>query len=184
MDYGPNEDAVRYFCSAIFPIIKTSLPDLQFWAVGANPSATLRSLSTNGDVVVTGTVEDVRPYLRQATVFVCPLRYGTGIKNKLLSAMAAGVPVVCTTIAMQGIDVCPEEHLLVADTPLAFAGQVHRLLADPEFAATLARNAHARVLERYAWASHGRTLEEVVRKLPGPSPVQHETALRDASPLR
>lgn len=165
MDYGPNEDAVRYFCSAIFPTIRTSFPEAQFWAVGANPPATLLGLAAGSDIAITGTVKDIRPYLREAAVFVCPLRYGTGIKNKLLSAMAVGTPIVCTSVATRGIDVRPEEHLLVADTPPEFSRQVCRVLADPGLARRLAQAAHERVLERYSWASHGRRLEDVVRTL-------------------
>jgi glycosyltransferase involved in cell wall biosynthesis len=177
MAYGPNEDAVRYFSSAVLPKIKASFPDTEFWAVGANPPAALRSLSANGDVVVTGTVEDVRPYLRAASVFVCPLRYGTGIKNKLLSAMAVGVPIVCTSVAVSGIDVRPEQDVLVADTPVEFANQVGRLLTEPEFASRLARNAYARVIERYSWATHARQLDEAIQRLTGESGGYHPSLL-------
>lgn len=167
MNYGPNEDAVRYFCSAVLPVIRTSFPDTEFWAVGANPSALLLTHSGNSGITITGTVEDIRPYLRQGSVFVCPLRYGTGIKNKLLSAMAVGLPIVCTSVAICGIDVRPEEHVLIADAPLDFARQVCRLLNDADFAARLARNAYEQVLERYSWATHGQRLEGAIRSVAG-----------------
>jgi sugar transferase (PEP-CTERM/EpsH1 system associated) len=97
MDYFPNADAVSWFCQRIFPEIKKSLPGAQFHIVGRNPTRAVRRLARIPDVMVTGSVPDIRPYLAQAAVAVAPLRIARGVQNKILEAMAMGLPVVCSS---------------------------------------------------------------------------------------
>ncbi len=104
MDYFPNEDGVLYFCKSIWPLIKKGLPHAKFFIVGNNPSGRIRTISKrDSDVIVTGYVNDIRDYLSMANIFVAPLRIARGVQNKVLEAMAAGLPVVATPQAVQGI---------------------------------------------------------------------------------
>src|SRR5919106_3025668 len=113
------------------------MPDVEFWAVGSDPSARVRELARESGVHVTGKVDDVRPYLQSAAVFVCPLRSGAGMKNKILAAMAMRRPIVATSLSLEGLDARPDEHVLMADRVEDFAAQVMRLLRDQRLARRL-----------------------------------------------
>ena len=159
MDYGPNEDAVVHFCEQIFPLIRRAMPDVEFWAVGSDPAARVRDLAREPGVHVTGRVDDVRPYVQSAAVFVCPLRAGAGMKNKILASMAMRRPVVATSLSLEGLDARPDEHVLMADGAEAFAAQVLKLLREPPLAQRLADRAYGLVGERYSWNARGEMLE-------------------------
>lgn len=104
MDYFPNEDAVLYFHKSIWPLVKKELPHARFYIVGSNPSNKIKTISKrDSDVIVTGYVNDIRDYLSMANIFVAPLRIARGVQNKVLEAMASGLPVVATPQAVQGI---------------------------------------------------------------------------------
>lgn len=109
MDYRANVDAVQWFARAVWPHIRVQCPAAQFWIVGARPTIAVRNLDTLNGVVVTGRVEDVRPYLRYAQVGVAPLRVGRGVQNKVLEALAMTLPVVATPQAWEGIDPVPAD---------------------------------------------------------------------------
>jgi len=162
MDYGPNEDAAIHFAENILPLIQQRQPEAQFWVVGQDPTAKVRQLSEQPGVHVTGGVPDVRPYLEKAGIFVCPLRYGTGVKNKLLAALAMQKPVVATRQSLDGLDLREHEDLLVADEPAEFAAKVVQLIEDPDHARRLASSGRAFVGDRYSWESSARTLEDVL----------------------
>ncbi len=164
MDYGPNEDAALHFAENILPLIQQRRPDAEFWVVGKNPTERVRRLSTRPGVHVTGGVPDVRPYLAQAGVFVCPLRYGTGVKNKLLAALAMRKPVVATPRSLEGLELREHEHLLVADEPAAFAARVVQLMGDADLAGRLAESGRSFVERRYSWDSSAKELEEVLER--------------------
>jgi len=163
MNYGPNEDAAIHFAESILPLIQQRQPEAQFWVVGKDPTAKVRQLSEHPGVHVTGGVPDVRPYLEQAGIFVCPLRYGTGVKNKLLAALAMQKPVVATRQSLDGLDLREHEDLLVADEPAEFAAKVVQLIEDPDHARRLATSGRAFVGDRYSWESSARTLEDVLQ---------------------
>ncbi len=162
MNYGPNEDAAIHFAESILPLIQQRQPEAQFWVVGKDPTAKVRQLSEHPGVHVTGGVPDVRPYLEQAGIFVCPVRYGSGVKNKLLAALAMQKPVVATRQSLDGLDLREQEDLLVADEPTEFAAKVVQLIEDPDHARRLASSGRAFVGDRYSWESSARTLEEVL----------------------
>jgi glycosyltransferase involved in cell wall biosynthesis len=129
-NYHPNVASVVYFVREIWPLVLASLPDARLQVVGANPVPEIQALRS-AQVEVTGFVPSVMEYLRQATVAVAPILYGTGVQNKVIEAFLAGTPVVATTIALCGLDVKPGEHVLVGDTPEEFAHALVRLLSDP-----------------------------------------------------
>jgi glycosyltransferase involved in cell wall biosynthesis len=165
MGYGPNEDAALYFGREIFPLIKADFAEAEFWVVGADPSTAIRALASHPGIHVTGGVDDIRPYLAKASIFVCPLRYGAGIKNKLLAAMAMGKAIIATPLSLEGIDVRPEEEVLVADSVQGFVTQIGRLLSDKELSQRLGERGRKLVRDRYSWSSRGEVLESRLRKL-------------------
>ena len=103
MNYGPNEDAARFFSQKVFPYLKTRHEGLKLYLVGNAPGIMIKELASN-DIIVTGFVDDLRPYLNKAKVFVSPLRYGAGVKNKILEAMSMGLPIVGTSISFEGLE--------------------------------------------------------------------------------
>ncbi len=165
MGYGPNEDAAVYFTNEIWPVIKATRPQAQFWIVGSEPSEKVRSLAERPGVHVTGKVDDVRPYVRSAAVFVSPLRVGSGVKNKMLAAMAMKKPTVATSLSVDGLDLADDREVLLADEPRDFAEKVLRLLTDRHTAQRLASNGLARVQSQYSWAAMGRALESAIETM-------------------
>jgi len=152
MDWMPNEDGVKWFVDEIFNGVRARIPDAKFTIVGRNPSPTVKRLASDGvPIEVTGTVDDVRPYLARAAICVVPLRVGGGTRLKIYEAMAAGAPVVSTTIGAEGLPLRDGEHLLIADTPIAQIEAVVSLLANRDRAAALAANAKKFVSEHCSW---------------------------------
>jgi sugar transferase (PEP-CTERM/EpsH1 system associated) len=152
MDWMPNEDAVSYFTEAVLPSVVAEMPEVTLSIVGRNPSPSVLALAQHHPRVrVTGTVPDVRPYLETARVFVVPLRIGGGTRLKIFEAMAMEKAIVTTSVGAEGLPVHDGEHLLIADTPVAFAAAVSKLLRDPEFAAALGARAAELVRSRFGW---------------------------------
>ena len=162
MNYGPNEDAALYFCESILPLIQKRCPEARVSVVGKDPGDKVRALAALPGVQVAASVPDVRPYLEQAGVFVCPLRYGAGVKNKVLAALAMEKAVVATPLSVEGLEVQSEDHLLLANDAAEFAAQVVRLVEDPALAARLGSNGRAFVTTRHSWESSSRLLEETL----------------------
>jgi sugar transferase (PEP-CTERM/EpsH1 system associated) len=166
MDWLPNEDAMVFFCREILPRIQDEEPHARLAIVGRRPSATVRALSACRGVLVTGRVEDVRPHLGQASVYVVPLRVGGGTRLKIFEAMAMGKAVVSTTIGAEGLPVVDGEHLMLADDPASFARVVVELLRNSDRRLTLGRSARALVTSQYDWAQVATAFENAL--LPGP----------------
>ncbi len=169
MDYAPNEDAALHFGREIFPLIAAQRPQAQFWIVGSNPSATLKGLAQSGGIHVTGSVEDVRPYVRSAAVFVSPLRVGSGVKNKILAAMAMEKATVATPLSIDGLDLADGREVLLARDPQEFADKVVRLLANEDERRRLGANGLACVRSKYSWRAMGESLESALRSVTAPA---------------
>lgn len=167
MSYKPNEDAALFFADSTLPLIRRRFPELQFWVVGKDPGPEVVALGQRPGIHVTGGVPDVRPYVQTAGVFVSPLRYGTGVKNKLLAALAMEKAVVATRHTTEGLEVRDGQDLLVADEPGDFADKVIRLIEDRTLAQRLARSGQTFVRERYSWDSSARMLEDTLQSLAG-----------------
>jgi glycosyltransferase involved in cell wall biosynthesis len=165
MDYPPNADAAAYFASEIFPRVRTSLPEATFHVVGKNPTGEVRALARRGGVVVTGAVPDMRAYLRRCQVSVCPMRLGAGMKMKVIEAMAAGLPVVCTTRGAEGMDLVAGRDFIIADEPAEFAAAVLRLLRDEKLRDEYGRWGKQAVEQKYTWDVHGRAWDEVIKSV-------------------
>lgn len=145
-----NSDAMLYFCREIFPLILEKVPDVHLYIVGLNPPQEIFDL-VNKNVTVTGTVDDVRPYVWDASVFVAPLRFGSGIKGKILEAMALGKPVITTSVGAQGLSVISDEHLIIEDNPQKFATKTIELLSNKLLQQKLIKNGLKLVNEKYTW---------------------------------
>ncbi len=165
MDYGPNEDAAVYFGEAILPLIREHHPDVQFWVVGKDPTERVRALAERPGVRVTGGVPDIRPYLQSAGIFVCPLRFGAGVKNKLLAALAMNKAVVATRLSVEGLDLREDEDLLLADDPAEFAARVVQLIENADFARQLGKTGQATVKDKYSWERSAKLLEDTLRSV-------------------
>lgn len=159
MAFGPNVDAVIHFCRAIFPKIASRLPDVTLTVVGKDPHSSILALA-GPRVRVTGTVADVRPYVARAAVFVCAMRKGAGIKNKILQAWAMGKAVVATPTSCGGLRYRDGENIRVASSPSDFADAVVELLNDEGRRRTIGREARATVEAHYSWARRGAELEQ------------------------
>ncbi|WP_295879387.1 TIGR03087 family PEP-CTERM/XrtA system glycosyltransferase [uncultured Thiohalocapsa sp.] len=159
MDYWANVDAVRWFATAVWPKVQAAAPAARFCVVGARPSGEVLALAGD-DILVTGRVPDVRPYLQHAAAVVAPMRIARGIQNKILEGMAMARPVVTTTMGLEGIEAVAGQHLLVADEPVAMAERIAAVLRGAH--AGLGPAARALVSERYNWsAAKARFLDAV-----------------------
>jgi sugar transferase (PEP-CTERM/EpsH1 system associated) len=153
MDYWPNIDAVTWFAQEMLPRLLEKRPAVRFYIVGRTPTDAVRALGGK-HIAVTGTVADVRPYLQHAAAVVAPLRLARGVQNKILEAMAMGVPVVSSQECSTAIDALPGRDFLTAGSAAEFVSQVEWVLAEPERAAGVGTAARQRVLERYSWDAH------------------------------
>lgn len=160
MDYWPNVDAVCWFAHDILPRLRHTVPGVQLWIVGMNPSAEVRALVREGEVVVTGTVPDVRPYLGHADAVVAPMRIARGIQNKVLEAMAMGRPVVAHPACLQGLAARVGEDILAASGPDEFVAALLEALGPQGRAIGAA--ARARVAEGYDWAQQLTVLDRAL----------------------
>jgi glycosyltransferase involved in cell wall biosynthesis len=166
MHYPPNADAVRWFLSHIWSLVAGTNPDAAVDVVGPRPPQDIETWpQRDSRITVHGYVEDVEPLYRGASMFIVPLLSGSGVRVKILEAMARGVPVVSTSIGADGLDVEHGVHLLIADTPEAFAAAVNDLQSHPERAARLAAAARERVLERYDWRTCCQPVLDAYREL-------------------
>jgi sugar transferase (PEP-CTERM/EpsH1 system associated) len=151
MDFRPNVDAMLWFGEEVWPRLRAERPDARLAIVGQRPHARLEGLRAAPGVTLTGWVEDVRPYIAGATVYIAPLRVGGGTRLKLLQAMAMGAAVVATSLGAEGFPVTHGQELLLADTPDDFARAVLRLLDSPEERARLGAAARRFVEATYGW---------------------------------
>jgi sugar transferase (PEP-CTERM/EpsH1 system associated) len=166
MDWLPNEDAIFYFASEIFPLILAKAPDATLCVVGRSPSQRLQNLVARvSSIRLTGWVEDVRPYLARCAVCIVPLRIGGGTRLKIFEAMSMGKAVVSTTIGAEGLPVKNGEHLAVADDPAGFADSTLRLLNNSSQRAKLGRRARRLVEQNYSWATVSKGFAEVLENV-------------------
>jgi sugar transferase (PEP-CTERM/EpsH1 system associated) len=172
MNYFPNVDAVEYFCSDIFPLVRAVVPDCCFTIIGSHPTRRVQALSKHPSVTVTGAVPDVRPYLAQATIAVAPFRLARGVQNKILEAMAAGLPVVGSSQAFEGIAATEEDGIRIADDPQRFAKELITLLTGNDTLRQQCALQARRYVEAYhQWPEQGAQLERLLQEVlrtPGP----------------
>jgi polysaccharide biosynthesis protein PslH len=181
MSYHANVTAITYFVQEVMPKIWKELPDVRLWIVGKDPPAQVRKLgvvwnhgqepppASGNDraetrIQITGTVEDIRPFLRRAAVAVAPIRYGAGIQNKVLEALACATPVVATPGAVSALDVRAGEDLLVGKDANGLAAGILSLLNNPELRARMGNTGRAMVERQHDWRTVARGLAAVYRE--------------------
>jgi len=167
MDWLPNMDGMRYFAAEILPLIRRRAPRCSVAMVGRSPGPEMRALGEMHGITVTGTVPDVRPYLWGGKVCIVPLRIGGGTRLKIYEAMAAGIPVVSTTIGGEGLAVEHGVNIRLADTPQAFAEECIALLENASDARRMAAAAREMVCARFSWDRVAGVFEGVLEGLSG-----------------
>ena len=165
MSYHANVSMVMHFVRDVLPRIWTTRRDAQLWVVGKNPPKEVQRLQEHPLITVTGTVPDIRPYLRAAAVAVAPTPYSAGIQNKVLEAMACGTPVVASPQAVAALGVMRGRDLVVADDPDTFAGEVIALLNDSGARRSLGRAGRRFVEMHHEWGDSVRKLEDIYSEL-------------------
>lgn len=165
LDWYPNADAVRFMCLEIWPALRQRFPNLTLDIIGRNASHDLTRLTqTTPGVRLHGYVPDVRPYVRRANIFVCPIRDGGGTRLKILDAMAQGIPIVATTMACEGLGMKHGEQVLYADTAQEYVMMIDRLLSDQALCSHLSRTARRFVEEHYSFTKVGEKLSETYQQ--------------------
>ena len=166
MNWYPNRDAVLYMYEEIWPKLCEVYPDISWVVVGASPPKQLLDLAEQDKrVTVTGFVDDVRPYLAEAEIYLCPMRDGGGTRLKILDALSMGKPIVSTTMGVEGIAVTPEKNVLTADTPDEFVKQIGRLRDDPALRQQIGQAGRQFVIDTYSWEIIGKKLANIYQSL-------------------
>lgn len=159
--HSPNVHGIMRFCKEILPLIRQEIPETKLFIVGSSPPDEILRLGKMDNVVVTGWVEDIKPYIARSAVYIAPLWLGTGMRVKILEAWGMAKPVVTTSVGSQGIDCTPGEDILIADDPQGFAAQTVRLLRDKSLREKLGRNGRKKVEAKYDWGIIIRQVEEM-----------------------
>lgn len=158
-NHPPNADAVTYFVREVFPQVKRDIPGMTLTVVGNNPSEEIISLRSD-DVVITGYVPETEPYLKKARVSISPLRFGSGMKGKIGEAMAAGLPVVTTSIGAEGMGLVSGENAFIADDAESFARGIVRLCNDDQLWTDMASAGKQYIRENFSPGKSGREPEK------------------------
>ena len=164
--YPPNADGIRWFIQDVFPLILRSLPKAKLTVVGKNPPKDFLRFAneSQGSIVITGYVPDLDPYFAESTLMVIPVRAGGGMRVRILEAFARAMPVVTTTVGLEGIQAQPGEDVLVADDPKDFADSVIRLLTDKTLQDQLSVNSRRLAEKKYDWQITLKDLEKVYQQ--------------------
>ncbi|HUN65097.1 MAG TPA: glycosyltransferase family 4 protein [Bacteroidota bacterium] len=162
MSYLPNHDGIHYFMEEVFPLIEQVHPDARVYIVGSKPPPAITRLARK-NVVVTGFVEDVRPFVRKSSVYVVPLRMGSGTRLKILEALSMKIPIVTTSIGCEGINVRNDETAMIADSPRQFADAVIDLFDNADRRKRLVSNGYDLVTSTYTWDVIGEQIDGLYR---------------------
>jgi polysaccharide biosynthesis protein PslH len=157
LHWFPNSDGMSFFLEKIYPVITKSLRNIKVVVIGKENS----NFKYAGKIEQVGFVDDVRPYVHSAKVFIVPLRIGGGTRLKILDAMAMGKAIVSTSIGCEGLEVVKNRHIIIEDDPLKFANSVIELLLDEKKRKSLGENARKLVEEKYEWEIIGKKMNEI-----------------------
>ena len=162
MDYYTNQAAMFGICEDVWPLLRGKRPDMKLLIVGADPIPAVQKLGERPGITVTGSVPDVRPYILRSAAMVAPLNIARGTQNKILEAMAMGVPGVSSCVAAGGVDAVGGEHFLVADTAQEYAEAINSFVEQPAVRERLARAGRARMLSHHAWPRSMERLDAII----------------------
>jgi len=165
MNHPPNVDAACYFARFVFPRVRSKVPNAEFWVVGRDPAEEVLKLRELPGVVVTGEVADIRPYFAMAAVFMVPLRFAAGSRNKILEAWAMEKCIVSTTLGAEGLEYQDGENLFIADDPVVMADLIVKLLENAELRHRVRAKGREIVVEKHEWRQVARSLHEQFRTL-------------------
>ena len=165
MSFKPNVDAVLYFYNQIFPKVRKIFPDVHFYVVGKNPKRKIINLNKDRGITVTGTVKDIRPFIIKSSIVVIPMRIGSGMKNKMLEAMALGKPIVCTSLAAEALNDKCKSKVFIADTPEEFAKKIIMLLKNEKIRRLYGFQGRKIVKEMYSWERSSKKYDELYKIL-------------------
>lgn len=165
MDWLPNIDGVSHFVERIWPKVKKNIPHATLDIVGRNPSQAIKNIEKRGEIRVTGSVPDVRPYVHSAELAIVPIYSGGGTRLKIFEFMAMGIPIVSTTIGAEGLDINTNEEILIADTDNDFADSITRLMTEPATRRLMATKARKLVESQYSTKTVARQFDGICRKL-------------------
>lgn len=175
LHYPPNADGIRWFVRAVFPKIRSQHPSVELTIVGKNPPPDIKSLNhtMSGAVEVTGYVDDLDPYFASSALMVVPVRSGGGIRVRILEGFCRAMPMVTTSLGLEGIGAVPERDILVADDPDTFSDMVLKLLSDSDLSAQLGRNGRKLAERTYDWRTALEALDKIYEngKVPAVAPV-------------
>lgn len=165
--YQPNAEAAELLIQEIFPVLKTYSDDCKLLLVGLDPTPTMLSAAaTDSKIIVTGRVDDVKPYIAAASMMVVPLQKGSGTRLKLLEAFAAGCPAISTAKGAEGLQVKDGQHILIRETPQEMVNAIKQLWKHPDQAKAMADQAYQQFLEHYAWPSIQQQIKTALAALP------------------
>jgi glycosyltransferase involved in cell wall biosynthesis len=154
MDWRPNIEGIIEFVASVYPLVKAAYPSARLTIIGRNPSHSVIELqAVDSSISVTGTVEDVRPYLGRGAISVVPLRVGGGTRIKIFESMAMGVPVVSTKTGAEGLPIIDGVNICIADDPVTFANQIVRLLNDEAYSALIGESGRLMVADKFSWGN-------------------------------
>lgn len=158
-----NIEAVLHFCSKIYPDVKKEYPNVKLYVVGKDPVSKIRELSLkDSSIIVTGFVHDMRPYLLQSSIFVCPHISGSGIKNKVLEAMSIGKPVITTPLGILGIKATSNIDVIIAKSDNEFSTKIIEVLSNYELRQNLGDNARKLIVSQYSWEHTTRMISDLL----------------------
>jgi len=166
MDWMPNVEGIQWFVRQVYPAVKLSVPDVRLRIIGRRPGAEIHALAkADPSIEVTGTVDDVRPHLRDASAMIVPLLSGGGTRIKILEAMAFGTPVLSTTVGAEGLPFEDGRHLLLADQPEMFASRCVDLIRSQAARQKLATAARTEVVDHFSWAAASKVFQTLCMSL-------------------
>ena len=165
MSFPPNVTAVMNYYNNILPLVRQEMPNVRLVIAGRDPAPEIAALANDPFVTVTGFVEDIRPWLAQSCVMICPMTSGSGIKNKVLEAMAMARPVIATTLGMEALEVTNWRELVIADQAAEFAAAVVKLLRDPAERKRIGAAGRDLVMRRYTWDACAASYDSIYSQL-------------------
>ncbi len=164
MSYHANVNMALFAIQEIMPLVWKKNPNIHLWVVGKDPPSTIQQYSANPRIQITGTVPEILPYLQKATISLAPLNYGAGVQNKVLEAMACGIPVIASPLAVSALNVLTGREVLVANNPQNYADYILNLISNPQMGYQIGNAGREYVEREHSWNLIGQKLENIYQE--------------------